>query len=141
MADGDLDRLRGRLLDAGIAPRFVARAVAELRDHVDDIKHEAAENGLSYEAADGHAIERVGAMEAIAEHYLHRPEMRCWFYRYPRLARVVLPVAYAFLLPTLPIHAGIRHAPSMGKWCASLLLGGLVTLAMLLIMQITIMLA
>lgn len=140
MAREDLDTLRGRLLHAGIAPRFVARAVEELRDHFEDIEIEAAENGLSRAAAVSRAAERLGTIEVIAQQYLGRPEMRSWFYRYPRLARLALPVAYALLLPALPISAGIRHAPSMGKWFASSLLGGLVTMAMLLVMQLSIML-
>ena len=141
MARAELEALRSRLLDSGIAPHVVARAVSELRDHFDDIESEAAETGLSREAAGILAAERLGAIETIARQYLGKPELLCWFYRYPRLARLVLPLAYALLLPVLPVHAGIRHAPTMGKWCASLLLGGLVTMAMLLIMQVTIMLA
>jgi hypothetical protein len=116
----------------------VDRAVAELRDHFDDIESEAADSGLSREAAVTRATERVGAIDAIAREYVGRPEMRCWFYRYPQLARLVLPVAYALMLPALPIHAGIKHAPSMGKWCASLLLGGVVTTSMLLFLHLTI---
>lgn len=141
MGNNGFDTLRDRLLDSGVAPRFAARAVAELRDHFEDIEDEAAENGLSSEAAASLATDRLGDIEAIAQQYVGRPEMLCWFYRYPRLARVVLPVAYALLLPALPVSAGIRHAPSMGKWCASFLLSGLVTLAILLAMQLPIMLA
>jgi hypothetical protein len=139
MARQDLDILRGRLLHAGIAPRFVARAVAELGDHFEDIESEAAGNGVARETAATLAAERLGTIEVIAQQYLGRPEMRSWFYRYPQLARVVFPVAYALLLPALPICAGIRHTSAMGKWLASLLLGGLVTMAMLLMMQISIM--
>ncbi|MEJ2257052.1 MAG: hypothetical protein P8X98_08580 [Woeseiaceae bacterium] len=140
MARQDLDTLRGRLLHAGIAPRFVARAVAELGDHLVDIESEAAEHGVAREAAATRAAERLGTIEVIAQQYLDRPEMRSWFFRYPRLARVVFPVAYALLLPALPICAGIRHASALGKWLASLLLGGLVTMAMLLVMQLSIIL-
>ncbi len=136
----DLDTLRDRLLQSGIAPRYVVRAVSELRDHIEDVESEAAEHGVTREAAIVQAAERIGAITAIAQQYTDRPEMRCWFYRYPRLARVVLPVAYVLVLPAMPINAGIKYAPFIGKWCASLFLGGLVTAALLLLMQLSIVL-
>lgn len=140
MPRADLDILRDRLLRSGIAPRYVARAVSELRDHLDDVASEATEFGVARETAVAQAAERIGAIESIAQQYLRRPEMKCWPYRYPRLACVLLPMAYILMLPAMPISAGIKYAPFIGKWCASLLLGGLVTIALLLLMQLSIVL-
>lgn len=140
MPRADLDTLRDRLLRSGIAPRYVARAVTELGDHLEDVSREAARFGVSRETAVAQAVERIGTIESIVQQYSSRPEMRCWFYRYPQLARVVLPMAYILTLPAMPIIAGIKYAPFIGKWCASLLLGGLVTVSLLLLMQLSIVL-
>ena len=135
-----LETLRDRLLHSGIAPRYVVRAVSELEDHLEDVESEATEYGVARETAVAQAAERIGAIESIAQQYLSRPEMLCWPHRFPRLARVLLPLAYVLMLPAMPIYAGIRYAPSIGKWCASLFLGGLVTAALLLLMQMSIVL-
>ena len=140
MPRADLDILRDRLLHSGIAPRYVARAVSELGDHFEDVESEAAEHGAARETAIAQAAERIGAMEYIAQQYVSRPEMKSWPYRHPRLARVLLPMAYVLLLPAMPIYTGIKYAPFIGKWCASFVLGGLVTVALLLLMQMSIVL-
>ena len=138
MPDPDFDILRVRLLRAGIAPRHVVRAISELRDHIEDIQIEAAALGLPQEASMAHASERIGAIETIASQYLNKPDLKCWVYRHPRTARVVLPVAYVMLLPAIPIFAGIQNAPFIVRWCACMLLSALVTATMLLVMQMSI---
>lgn len=138
MPDPDFDSLRVRLLRSGVAPRHVVRAISELRDHIEDIESEAVELGLPHEAAKVQASERIGTIDSIARQYLTRPELKCWIYRYPRTARLVLPIAYFMLLPAIPIIAGVENAPIIGKWCVCLLLGALVTATMLFVMQLSI---
>ena len=134
----DYDMLRDRLLGAGVAPQHVVRAISELRDHVEDIESEAADCGLSHEAAMIEARRRIGALESITQQYASKPELKCWIYRHRQMARVFLPVAYVLMLPAVPIHAGIANAPIIAKWCACLFLGGIVTATMFLILQISI---
>lgn len=138
MPDRDLDRLRRRLLESGVAPRRVVRIVSELSDHYDDLELEATERGLSREAAKAHAKNKLGDASVIAEQVLSQPELKCWFYRFPKLARVLLPVAYVALLPIAPIYAGVAHASVIGRWCACLVISGFVTAAMMLVMQVAI---
>lgn len=138
MPDPGFDRLEARLLRSGIARRHVVRAVAELRDHFEDLEIEAAELGLHPAAAAKLASKRIGTIELIANQYLERTELKCWIYRCPQLARVIFPLVYVILLPSIPIVAGIQNAPVIAKWCACLLLSGLVTATMLLVMQLSI---
>jgi len=138
MPDRDLDKLRRRLLESGVAPRHVVRIISELSDHYDDLEFEATQRGLTREAAQACAKNRMGDASVIAEQVLSQTELRCWFYRFPRLARVVLPVAYVALLPIAPIFAGVAHAQVIGRWCTCLAISGFVTATMMLMMQIAI---
>ncbi|MEQ9562518.1 MAG: hypothetical protein RLN69_08365, partial [Woeseiaceae bacterium] len=66
-----------------------------------------------------------------------RSELRSWIYRYPGLARIILPVAWIVLLPATPVFVGVAHVTSILRWSACLLLSALVTAAMMLIMQLS----
>ncbi len=138
MPNPDFDELRDRLLGSGVAPRHVVRAISELRDHFEDIESEVTEHGVPRKAAMVQASQRIGAIESIAQQYLSRPELQCWGYRHPRMARVILPIAYVMILPAIPIHAGVENAPFIARWCASLLASALVTATMLLVMHMSI---
>jgi hypothetical protein len=138
MHRSDLDTLQKRLFRSGVAPRYIARAISELRDHLEDVENEAAERGMKHEAAAAMANERLGAIGSIAQQYLSKPELRHWIYRYPRLASAVLPVTYVLALLAKPIHAGVDNASSIGKWCACLMFSAVVTISMLLLMQLSI---
>ena len=138
MPDRDLDKLRTQLLQSGVKPHYVARLVAELSDHYQDLQSEARETGCSRESAEEQATSRMGHTDSIARLVLNEPAFKCWFYRFPRLARIILPVVYVLLLPAVPIYAGASHAPLIGRWLACLALSGLVTAAMFLLMQVMI---
>jgi hypothetical protein len=62
-------------------------------------------------------------------------------HRCPRLARLVLPVAYVVMLPLAPAYAGVANAPIIARWCTCLFLSGLITAAMFLVMQFSIALS
>lgn len=141
MPRADFNLLRDYLLESGIAPRHVLRIVSELSDHHEDLELEALDHGYDPEAAKSNARQRIGAPKTIARHVLERPELRSRIYRYPRLARVVLPVAYVAMLPLTPVHAGVANAPRIARWCACLFLSSLITAAMFLMMQISIALS
>ncbi|MFQ5549056.1 MAG: hypothetical protein ACE5FV_12245 [Woeseia sp.] len=138
MPETDFDGLRDRLLRSGVSPRHVVRAVSELSDHLEDLECEAAGHGLDGAAARSQASERIGAIESITQQYLSRPELKCWLFRHPQIARLILPLAYLVMLPAVPIYAGVSNAPSIAKWCACLLLSAFITATMLLVMQLTI---
>jgi hypothetical protein len=141
MPSPEFDRLRAQLINSGVAPRHVARAILELRDHLEDIESEGIKQGLSQDAAKRLANARIGTLESIASQYLEKAELKHWLCRHPWTARVVLPIAYVMVLPAIPIFAGIKNAAFIARWCACLILGAFVTATMLLLMQISIAIA
>lgn len=138
MPEPNFDMLRDHLLKSGVASRHVVRMISELSDHCEDLATEAMRQGLSREAAKVDAMDRIGDASTIAQHVLDRPELRCWNHRYPRLARILMPLACVLISPTAPIHAGVAYAPVIGRWCACLMASGVITATMLLAMQLAI---
>lgn len=138
MPEQSFKELRDHLLTSGIAPRHVNRTIAELNDHFDDLQHEARSKGLSSVDAAAFAASRIGEHEHIARQMLARTELKLWVYRYPRVARFYLPIAYLLLLPAAPVFAGAENATVIARWGTSLMVSAAVTAAMLLLMQIAI---
>ncbi len=138
MREPDFQELRSRLLQGGVAPRHVRRALGEMRDHYDDLVDEAVANGVSEDAARDAAVQRLGTMDDVVTGLLACRELRTWPYRYPGLAVLVYPLACLLALPAFPVLVGISKAPLLARWGASLLLAGLVTSVMLLVLQLSI---
>jgi hypothetical protein len=138
MPEANFDMLRDELLRQGVAPRHVIRMMTELADHQEDLELEATQQGFDAADASRHAAKRIGSGKILAAHVLCRPELKSWVYRYPRLSRLILPVAYLALLPLAPVFAGIAIAPVIVRWSACLILSAVITALMLLVMQISI---
>ena len=130
--------LETELLRAGVAPRRVKRMVCELQDHAIDLRDEALERGMSEFEAREFAMRRIGDQGEIAARVAAVTDLKAWIYRYPRIARLYLPVAYALLLPAFPVFAGIAHAGLVLRWTAALMLSAGVTAGMMLILQLAI---
>ncbi len=84
------DGLREELLAAGMAPRHVRRYLAELDDHLADLREAAPE--------EAEALARLGTAETLAGAMIARKELRGWDAR--------LPWAAYLLVPTLVLLAG-----------------------------------
>ncbi|RLA32770.1 MAG: hypothetical protein DRR11_07400 [Gammaproteobacteria bacterium] len=138
MPEQTFEELRRYLLNSGITPRHVKRTIAELNDHFDDLQLEGKSGGLSTLDAQAFAEARIGEHKLIAQNMLAKTELKTWIYRYPRVARLYLPVAYLLLLPAAPVFAGAEHASAVARWGTSLMVSAAVTAAMLLLMQIAI---
>ena len=134
----DLGKLRSRLLQSGIAPRHVKRAELELGEHFEDLVESGTASGLDQREAERQALRALGDIDLIAAEICARPELRSWAVSYPRLALVVYPVACIAVLPAVPVIAGIANASNVGRWIACALASGLVTAAMLLVLQLSI---
>jgi len=130
--------LQHDLLEAGVAPRHVRRIVAELNDHTRDLCDEALAKGMHEDEARAFALRRIGNQSEIAERMLAVPDLRSWIYRYPRVARVYLPVAYTLLLPAFPLFAGMANPGIVLRWSAALMLSAGVTAGMMLLLQLAI---
>ncbi len=138
MREPDFQALKTRLLQGGVAPRHVRRTLDELKDHYDDLLAEAVANGDPDAEARRAAALRLGALDDVVTGMLACRELRSWPYRYPALAVLVYPLACLLALPAVPVLVGIAKAPLLARWGASLLLAGLVTAAMLLVLQLSI---
>ncbi len=134
----DFDALGRQLLRAGVAPRHVARAIIELREHVEDIESELIARGATPVAAASRAAERIGAIDSIKDRYLDQPDLKRWSHRHPQLARCIASAEYALLWPAIPVSAMAAAAPAIARWCACLLLSAAVTAGLMLGMQLTI---
>jgi hypothetical protein len=135
----DLAALEHDLLRFGMTPRHVRRTVDELDAHFDDLVEAAAATGRDRDGAERHALRQLGEMRDIAAAARARPELRGWAYRFPRLALVVYPLSCVAVLPAVPVIAGVAHAVNLARWAACIVLGGFVTAAILLVLQLTIM--
>ena len=133
-----LAELQHELLAAGIAPRHVRRTIGELRDHFDDLVENAQHDGVESTAAARQALEDLGDLRDVATAMRSQPELRSWAFRFPYLALVVYPLT---CLALIPVAAGVEHAAQVARWATCIVLGGVVTAAIFLFMQLSIALA
>lgn len=141
MPEGPFDALGRHLLDSGVAPICVRRTIAELDDHMEDLRLEARASGLKGDAEIDYAMAKIGDQKELASQVLARPELKAWIYRYPQIARLCLPLAYVLLLPAAPIFIGVENASVVARWGTSLMVSAAVTGALFLAMQLAITLA
>ncbi len=133
-------KLQSELLESGVKPKHAQRITLELADHFEDLRLEALSQGVTAAQAQYQAEQRIGEQGALAERILEQTEFKTWIYRYPRVARIYLPVACALLLPVAPVFTGMANPTMVARWGAALMLGGTITAAMLLGMQLAIVL-
>lgn len=113
------DKLRERLLRAGVAPRHVRRYVGELRDHFDDLAREGIANGLKQGEAEDAARARIGGDDELAAVMSARSELRSLSARFPWAAFGVGPVLMLALVvyAALLIQGGIIFwGPGIPQW-------------------------
>jgi hypothetical protein len=103
------DQLRERLLRAGIAPRHVRRYLAELADHLADLRAEEERAGRSGADAQSAALIRLGEIDDLATAMIKRRQLQSWCVRAPwavfSLAPPFLLVA-AYFIPILILWSG-----------------------------------
>ncbi len=138
MPKPDFKRFQEDLRHSGVASRHVTRSLMELNDHFDDLVTDALADGADLDTAERRACRSLGDLQSIALDISSRPELSCWAFRYPRLAILGYPLMCAAVMPAYPVIAGIAHAPVVARWGASLLLGGAITAALMLFMQLSI---
>jgi hypothetical protein len=141
MPEPDFPAFQKCLLQQGVDLRYARRLVAELKEHYEDLRHEAERSGVSPGEAAGFAVERLGSVSDIAAAVGQRTELRAWPYRYPQLARLALPMAFAILLPVAPLFASLNHAESVLRWTCCAMLSAVFTAVLLLCMQLSIAMA
>lgn len=138
MPEPDFARLGRQLAAAGVAPRYVRRAVDELAEHYEDLAAEYAAAGYEPGEANTLASRQLGHLGEIGRELAERPQLRCWYYRWPQLGRVVLPVACVAALPFAPVAAMRDLAPELLRWFVCVLLSGLFTAGLFALLQYSI---
>jgi hypothetical protein len=138
MPEAELQDFENYLLRSGVRSCHARRATIEIHEHLEDLRAEAIADGLRPEVAAMNARQVIGDLRQIADAIVCRPELRVWTFRYPRVARAFLPLAYLAMLPTRPLFAGVAKAPEIARWGACVMLGAAITAAMFLAMQISI---
>lgn len=134
----DFSDLKKDLLQMGIAPRHAYRTISELGDHFDDLVDAELADGCVRVVAEQHALCTLGDFQAVVLAMQQQPRFRSWAWRWPRLALLVYPLACVAALPAVPLVAGVQNASILARWLTCLLLGGLVTAAMFLLLQLSI---
>jgi hypothetical protein len=83
-----VDRFRDlheELLRAGVAPRYIRRAVMEIAAHFAQLIEEELGRGASEPDARREAHRRLGANEVLVRSYAERPELQAWSRRWPAI--------------------------------------------------------
>ncbi|MGB8480842.1 MAG: hypothetical protein WCE63_18720 [Acidobacteriaceae bacterium] len=75
--------LREHLLRAGVAPRHVRRYLAELGDHLADLRAEEVHAGCSTADAESAALARLGSMDVLAQAMIEQRQFQSWCVRAP----------------------------------------------------------
>ena len=92
MSELNLDGMKRDLLLGGIAPKTVTRLLAELTDHIDDLKAQAIAEGKSELEATAYADEAIGRETEIVSGILERPELKSYSWRYPKAVFLAGPM-------------------------------------------------
>jgi hypothetical protein len=86
------DKLRERLLRAGIAPRHVRRYLAELTDHWADLTAEEQQAGRSRADAESAALTRLGEIDRLAKAIIDKRQFQSISARAPWLIFGLVPL-------------------------------------------------
>lgn len=138
MHEPDFQQFQRELLRVGVAPRHVRRTVIELREHLEDLVSASLQEGVDRRSAEQKAVEQMGDLQQVAIAMKACPELRSWSHRFPRLALLVYPLGCMALIPVMPLFVGIAHASQLARWTACVMVGGFVTAAIFLLLQISI---
>lgn len=101
--------LRERLLGAGVAPRHVRCYLAELADHLADLRAEEERAGLGRADAEAAALMRLGGVDALAKAMIEQRQLQAWCSRAPWAVFSLGPLivlAVAYLIAGLILWSG-----------------------------------
>lgn len=103
------NELRERLLRAGIAPRHVRRYLAELADHLANLRAEEERAGRSRADTESAALARLGNIDSLCRAMIERRQFRSWSARAPWAMlgfAPVLSLAVAYLIACCYLWVG-----------------------------------
>lgn len=127
MPDRHFERLRSRLLDGGVSPRYADRLVTELYEHYCDLRNERTSAGDSSFSAGRQARSSLGSDAAILSEVLNRPELRGRWHDLRAALRFARASAGA-------ITIGAYGGAAVARWGLSISLGLVMTTTTLLVL-------
>ena len=127
MPDRHFERLRSRLLDRGVSPRYADRLVTELYEHYCDLRSERTSAGDSEFNAGRHALDSLGRNSVILTEVLNRPELRGRWHDLRAAIRFARASAGA-------ITIGVDSGAAVARWGLSISLGLVMTSTTLLVL-------
>ena len=130
--------LRNELLNSGISPSRVYRAITEINEHFEDLVDAGLEGGRDRHEAENFAVGALGDLKDISAAMREQPELKSWAWHHPKLALLVYPLACVAALPALPLVAGVQNAAEIARWAACLLVSGVLTAFLFLVLQLSI---
>lgn len=133
--------LRKHLRAAGIAEPHITRMSDEIQDHLEDLKDEAIENGMTPAQAESYASDQLGSYEALAAAGSRHPELQTFRYRHPTLFQLSRPAVMVIMAPLLPIAHALEHSETISRWFYAAIFGSVSTAATLLFLQLSISLS
>jgi hypothetical protein len=92
MPKWDFAGVRAALLNAGIAPKYVRRALREIQEHFADLCAEAEGQRFTAAEAIEYAQSRIGTCDAFVSAYLEQPNLKSWGARWPKRLFILAPL-------------------------------------------------
>jgi len=121
------ERLRERLLTAGVSSRHVRRYMAELADHFDDLEAEARAAGHPKPSVS--ALERIGRPDDLAQAMIDRPQLKAWTARAPWAVFLLGPPLLLAVIDLVSILVMVLIVKTVGPQPGQIAPGWLVSLA------------
>lgn len=124
-----IQKFESRLVELGCPVAKTRRAVHEMADHYEDLKHVAREEGLSTAEAEARAEKHLGEPLALAEHAASALRQASWWGRHRIIGFCVLPplclvpawILCVLLCGSLLWLIELAFAPSAGTWITGLM--------------------
>lgn len=110
-----LEKLQRTLRCQGMPGGYVSRTLRELSDHREDLRAEAAGQGLTGDAAERFVAAKLGRLDDLAVKLPRTMRQSNWYGRHPVLSFCVLPVL-AFLIAFLVAIWIVFSAGEVSGW-------------------------
>ena len=102
------NRLKKRLLHAGVAPKYAQRMVQELSSHFEELVNNEKQLGRTLEEARTVALLSLGDEDVILQETRTKKELLSWSRRFPKSTFFVLPIFAYFAITLFTLTFGIE---------------------------------
>lgn len=103
----NFERLRIRLLQGGVAPKYVRRTVQEMQQHLDELYAQEKANGVPEPDARESALNRLGDEDTLVTETVSKKELQALSRRYPKSTFLLLPVVGYFFIAVFSLSVAL----------------------------------